>query len=529
MNKLKPYLLASPAILFVSFFSFCILVSTIEFGTKYAGEFSFRGFTGIFKDPNLFIYLRNSFIMGFFPILLTVLLSYALILCISKLKYRSLKLLAISILAIPMFMPTTTFLMLFNNLIPSPYQASCPRIFVYIETSFPLVFSLYTLEGTIRDIAIPVILGVLVCQASGDFNKKGVLYALAIYALVRCTMLLSPDLNLQINSVRSWIRIEAETLDFNIFRNFESNFTRDISIASALTLLQTALQIPISIIATIAVFKLSKHLKPPAEFIETDKQGKLSIKAIIGFLLLSVGSIAVIFCVFGPKFIQSELLTITHQGINYRDMEEIMDFMFKALSDSLIRGLMGALIFAVISILLAYPLLKRNKFYFAFLAAIAIIPFSLPAMHQIFDRLGILNTGWSVILPYVYSTFGAFAVYYSLYNKFATETPSLRRYLKAAWPSAAVVGFIAFIRIFGDFVMSYRFFDLDREIDMGMGYFVIAMAANLKAEPYDIIFGYLTVPTFITISSIIPITMGLVLIWNSKLFPLSAFSAQIRK
>lgn len=163
-------MMAIPALLLLFIFKvipafLTMVISTKEynifegvFGSPSAGM---RVYSELFQWPEFSRILGNTFQLNIFSILLTSVFALILIMCISRMPGKILKLVSISILAVPAFVPVSSFVWVFarvfsmNNgfvnqlLIQSGME---PKLFFGDPSFYPLLFAMM---DSMRNVVIP--------------------------------------------------------------------------------------------------------------------------------------------------------------------------------------------------------------------------------------------------------------------------------------------------------------------------------------------------------------------------------------
>lgn len=539
MKKVVPFIIALPALFLVFVFKvipafYSVIISTKEFdvfkgisGSKFVGM---SNYSGLFKLEGFSGVIRNTVTLGTLSILLTCILAAVLIVCISKLRWRWLKTVSIAILAIPAFIPVTSFVWVFSSafsaqtgfitkLFTSP--GAQPRLLFAEPALYPFLFAIM---DSLRNVFIPVIIGVLVCEYGErlDFGRIG--FVIIAYFAARATMLMSPDIESVMNSSNPLIIKTSEVLDSLQYRaGFAS---MQYSFAGAVWVLKTIIQLVINIAVFFVLYALMPAVTTAVDRL-SKKAGSVSgtIAGIIGYILFAAGSITMAVLTFIP----------TSGKLSAGIMVLLMDRTFAAsFANTLMYSILSCIIYGLMTFMLACPLSTGSKLYSLLLIILLSISNNLIGEYILFKSWGMINTAFPVIISSGLSIAGAFALHFCVSAKLKQSSFEFADYVKASLLPLLTLVIIAFIANWGGYL--YQMLYTARADQYGIGMFdrtllnggfsaVIQNTSgeSVKLDPKNIR------SAFVFISSIVPAVIGTILIALNKFLPLTAFTAQVRK
>lgn len=537
-KKVVSFIFAIPSLLLLFIFKLLPAVNTLILSVKDYGLIKglfnspfvgLKNYADLFNSIHFTRLFGNTFRLSFFAILFTCFFAALLIICISNMPNRILKTISIVIISIPAFIPVASYLGIImralsanggvvNQLLLS--LGSEPRVFLAEQQYFTLIF---TLTEALRNVYIPVIIGVLACEHKGA-NPGKILTVILIYALVRATMFLSPDLELLNMISNPLVYGKADVLDTYTFRTGLAQMS--FSPSSAMWVIKTIVQLLVNIVIYFVLHSVLPELKGMVSTL-TDKVNRKasSIISISGFIFLALGSIGIAAGIFFPSLLGE--YTASFEGIRLIFSNTVF---VSAILNSFIYCLFTCIIYGFLTITLAYPLTARTKIYPLVLLFMLTLTNNIVGEYVFFRSLGLFNTYAAVILQSGLSLVGAFGLYFAVSGKFGNEVPTPSEYIKEAFlPLITIVG-LFFVSIWGEymaqlvFISNPQFFGIGltmRNLMMQAGDIQSLVAYNTPVESIK--------SAAILISSIIPVVVGTLLICLNRVLPLSAFSSQVRK
>jgi ABC-type glycerol-3-phosphate transport system permease component len=394
-----------------------------------------------------------------------------------------------------------------------------PQLFLAEQQYSTLIFAL---TEALRNVYIPVIIGVLACEQKGP-NPGKILTVILIYALVRATLFFSPDwelLNLISNPL---VYGKTDVIDIYTFRTGLAQM--QLSTSSALWVIKTIAQLVVNILIYFILYSVLPELKGMVGTL-TDKVNRKggAIISILGFILLALGSIGIAAGVLFPALLGQ--YTASFKGIGFILSNT---WFASAIFNSLIYCLLACIIYGFLTVTLAYPLTTKTKAYPIILVFIMSLTNNLVGEYVFFRSLGLFNSYFGVILQSGLSVVGAFGLYFVVSGKFENEVPTPSEYIKESLlPLITIVG-LFFISTWGGFMYQLIFITDKQFFGIGLTMRELIQAGDIQSlVAYNVPIGELK-SAAILISSIIPAVLGSSLICFNKVLPLSAFSSQVRK
>jgi len=526
----KGWFFAVPAIVFllvrlwITFNTIIVSVTDFRHGVGIFGSpfIGFAHYEWIFDMPGFWSAIRNSFILVTLPVIFTSVVAGIFVFCIANLPKKWMKYLALTIIAIPAFIPAVAFASLMREFLPSGMLLR-PML-------YPFIFSLMDI---LRNALIPTIIGLLAYNAH---QKKafGVLIALTIYALFRLIFMFTPDFELVFLTYSVPIYETADVLDTFMFRLMMQG---SFSTTSAVWVVRTLIQLIPAAGAWVGIHFLSKKFKT-ADKIDCRDNGDSnysgknsptsSVLAIIGFLILSIPFIWIavrMFPIFSPNMWSAMPILFSFPEIGI------------GVLNSFIYSLGGGLIFAGFALITAYPLVFKTKWYPLILLLTLLLGNNLIGEH-------LFLSGWLLGTPFVIwgsvgiSTIGAFALYFAVRNKLSSANtlntpPKFQEYFKLTYKPSIFLGLIVFALSRGG-VLSEIIYLSERNYGIDLVAFFTFTAAGARdySLPYFMrrTFGLAEALRFIV--SIVPVTIGITLIWLDAFLKtpiLSLFTANVKR
>jgi len=436
------------------------------------------------------------------------------------------KLCAIAILAIPAFIPVSSLAEAFmkafsvdsgliNRLITS--AGNEPILFFGNKAIYPLLFCMM---DSLRNIFVPVIIGVLVCESKSKISFKSTAAVLAGYIAARFIVLTSPDIELLHITYNPIVYETADVFDTYSFRS--GLMLMQIAPSSAAWVTKTVIQLLINIIAyfilSLLVPKISEGVKGISNRVNKSLD---SIVAIIGYLLFASGSLAVIILIFVPSsgnvFQGIKLLMTNKSFIN-------------SVFVSFLYCFGGSIIYGFLTITLSYPLTVKTKIYPILLVFAISLTNNFMGEYMFFKSMGAINTVLPVILSPALSAAGAFALYFTISGSFRDNIPGVGQYLKKAILPLVTIIALFFIANWGGYIYQLVFLSNNGMHGIGLwGMQFVREAGNMAVTSVTPDAVENMKVAFFFISSIIPALFGTVIIFLSKYLPLSAFASRLRE
>lgn len=535
MKKLAAFLIALPALIFLTLFKILPAIQTVILSFKdyniFKGIFASEpaGFANYAKLFQIDIFpgiIKNTVMISSLSILFTCVLAVLLILCISRLPNWILKSFAIALIAIPAFIPAASYVSVFFdifsmdgiiNSVLTPAGAE-PRLLFADPGIYPC---LAAFMDAIRSAYVPVIIGVLVCETRNRESGAGRIgFVMMGYIAARAMMLMSPDMESMMLTVNPLNRQSAEVIDTLSYRFGLMNM--QISLASALWVIKTFIQMVISFTAFFLLYlAVPRITELTGRLGEGKKTVSGSVLGVIGFVIFGAASALMIISTFMPA--KGDIGAGIGMLMNDRQFSN-------ALMNSLTSGLIICAIYGVMTFILAYLLNFSKIVYPLFL--VMIFSLSNNFVGENLFEIKMANTVVPVIINSVLSVAGAFALHFSVAGRLKGAVCGFGQYFRLALAPLTVIVVLAFIANWGSFF--YQNIFLADISEHGVGSYVYQMiwfqgqngadvtggvhqnAADLRAAA-------------IFISSAIPAALGALLIFLNKFLPLTAFSANIKK
>jgi ABC-type polysaccharide transport system permease subunit len=532
-RKITPFLMAIPAFCLLFIFKiipvFYTFIITLRDYTPFKGIFG-SPFVGIsnylklFQSDQFYKLLTNSLILNSLSIILTCILVLILIICISKMPNRWFKLAAIIIISIPAFIPIIAYVGVFTRVlyfdkgILNEFIAKLgmvPKPFLTEPSYYPAIFAVM---DALRNIFVPVIIGVLVCEKASKIELKKIGFVIIGYVAVRATMLLSPDIESILMSSNSMVRTKADVLDTYAYTT--GFVIGKFSLASTVWMTKTIIQLLMNIVSYIILARLIPKILVVNGKLSTKADKRLgSIVGVMVFLIFAIGSILVIAFTFivTPKGFFDGLKTVLGSKV-----------CIEGLIKSLMYSLISCIVYALITITVAYPLTVKSKFYPIILFVLMSFPNNFIGEYLSYIGIGLINNILPVALGSGLTVIGAFALHFSVCNRFDDSIPSAWQYVRQTFPTLITIVILFFIASWSNDL--YQLFFIKKTSEHGIGLVMRALtqtdnaAKNLVTTNIDGIRA-----AFIAVASVIPVTIGVVLICANKYLPLSSVCGQIRK
>ena len=537
MKKTIPFIIALPALLLILIFKlvpvfFTIITSMKDFniikGIYASPSVGLNNYSMLFKMDGFPRVIMNTFRLSLFSIVLTCILAVILIVCISRMEWRWLKLASIALLAIPAFMPVASFVRVFTSAL-SPDTGIITKLFLSAGAVPKLLFGdpalypfLFAIMDSLRNVYIPVIFGVLVCENSKYIDFKRIAFVMIGYMAARATMLMSPDIENILISSNPLVYKTSDVLDSLSYRSGIMHL--QLSALSAAWVIKTIIQLLISIII---FFVLNALVPSITRFVsqlgKKVKSGLGSIPGIIGYVLFAAGSITVIILTF--------ITTSSSLSVGIKLLLENNAFM-ASFANSLLYCIFICILYGFMTFMLAYPLSINTKLYPLLLVVVISLSNNFIGEYIWYHNLKMVNTIIPIVVNSGLSVIGAFALHFCVSAKMKQDSPDFIQYVKASLLPLFTIVVIAFITNWGSYLYQ-MIYVIDESSLFGVGLY----GKQILFNPYVDTTANSDMQTmlgnaksaFVFLSSIIPAALGAILISLHKFLPLSAFVAQIRK
>lgn len=535
-KKTVPFLLAIPSFMLLLVFRVIPAMISLQVSTK-----NYSIMKGVSGSPGVGLqnYIRvigsapfagviaNTVRLSLLPIIMTCCLALLMIFCISSMPNRIMKTIALVIIAIPSFLPVMAYEGIFFRVLSTDGLVNSilgsmgmePVFFMANQSLFSLIF---TVMDSLRNVFIPVLIGVLVCEKEG-FMFDRVMLALLAYALVRATLFMSPDAEILLATANPMVYQKSDVIDTLVYRN--GLVQMRLSEAGAMWVMKTAVQLVINI----AVFFILSWLLPKLKGMANTLTGKVNkgtaaIISVPGYILLAAGSIGIIIALFFPMAKKYPGNSSLLEGIRVLLSNGSFQQSFIL---SLITCIIGSILYAFITLSLALPMTAGTKAYPLILVAVMAITNNTIGEFLFYRGIGMFGT----IFPVIFSTItvaGAFALHFTVSNKFENGVPELKDYLKASLLPLLALVVLFFIGNWGGYLHE-TIFTTNRQL-FGMGLLGRElMSAQSALNSVNANAGEGVKAAYVLLSSIVPAVLGSLLIALNRFIPLSAFSAQARK
>lgn len=509
-----------------------LMISTKDYnvvrGMSGSENVGLKNYVNIVQSAHFTRICRNTVTLSFLSILLTCVFAALLTVCIAKMPNRVIKTISIVLISVPAFIPIASYVAIITRVLSPGSGAiagmltsmgSESEFFLAKPQYFPIIFAL---AEAMRNVYIPVILGVLACEKKG-VNAGRIFMAISLYALVRMTLFFSPDLETILLMYNPMIYERADVLDTYAFRS--GMMQMQYSSASAVWVMKTIAQLFVNILIYIILTLIFPKIKDMARTL-SDKVNRTgsAIISIFAFILLAAVPIGITAGIFFPSLLGKYA---GNAGILYSLKLVFSNPVFiSSFVNSFIYGIFSCLLFGVLTITLAYPLTTKPKIYPLFLVLVLTLTNNIAGEYIFFRSLGLFNNYLSIILQSGLTVFGAFALHFTVSSKFEDEVPAFSKYIKEAiLPLLSIVA-LFFTANWGSYlyqqvlIINRQFFGNSLIIREFLLQTPDAKNTQLAESLQSAV---------ILLSSIIPAIIGTLVICLNRFLPLSALSSQARK
>ena len=439
-----------------------------------------KHFSDLFSAPFMMNAFSNTFILGISSLILTCVLAYILITAISKFPSYQMKIWAIVILAIPFFIPVTTYV----NVILTLFGPG-------ITTNPQLARLLYIFSNVFGDLWIPVAVGIGATIYKKDNSTGFILKLTACITLFNLAFVTNPALDVLLLTYNPTTYNVLDTVGTFIYRCGLLNM--DFSSAAAAGFVGSVLQIITAAAGFVGLYAICKK-EPNREFKESysnpgSNAVSLVIYAIIAIIPLTIlGS--VIFGAFGGDF-----------GMIFANPT-----IFRAIFNSLATGIFTAIICTATTAILAYPLFHSKRTYLIILLIFMLIPTNIIGEYLTLRNLGMSNTIFPKILTNSVNIPAAIVLYFIVSHKFENgKIPTISEYLTNCWYPLIFVAVITFSTVYGGYLQDMLYISQRDLFGVGMiGRDLSSNAAMIQPKaPVPNV-----VPAYNFVVSVIPLTFG---------------------
>lgn len=359
-----------PAVLSVlmSFRDYSVKLGIVE--SKYVGLENYISFFSQYCFSNI---VRNTFLMTLLPAVFTALLSLGISFVICKLPNKWLKYVSLVIIAVPAILPTHALAQFVKNfldadsvlfqiglhkIMPVQNLLSIPRLFVYF----------YSAAEAIKNMIFPVAYGVLVYGMNEKVRLKQLLKVALGYILVRFGLMLIYDYELVVKLYSPLVLETADTLSTFSYR--KALMTSELGLATAVDNMRVLMQVIINIPIYFILKRLFRKDEPLIGSVIQAGTGSTVSKIAIALMLICGAVVLMLGGIYAAG---------------------------------------AALLFAAVSLLLAYPLTSKTKAYPLVLYMLLTLNF-ITAERLNYLRLGLEDSLFTGALILGISVYGALAL-----------------------------------------------------------------------------------------------------------------------
>ncbi len=529
-RRLSPFVVAIPAFILVAFFKVWPIIYAFVFSlfninirkNIFSGEFAgLANFSELFGSYYAMRIARNTFVLTVFPAIITALVAFLAILFILKLPNRWTRCIALTVLAIPAFVPLQVLcgfiidftshdfflskLLSSSNLIDPQYfiESTGTANLLSIPSLYPLI---YTAAETLRYMFYPTALGVL---AAGNItnSRSNVHTASRValgYILVRLAFFMFSNRYLGIYLYNPFVYQTADTFTQFTYRKglLETNF----GFSNATDSFRLVFQLLLNLFIFLGLKKILTTFDDADFTMPVQKNNKPSwIVAVIGCILVGIGGIAIaINLITGVTGSEASLADVLSN-------QEIAQSIF----NSFIYSTFSAILFSFLSVLLSYPLTTENKVYPLVLFLLMGTGFVI-SEYILFRQYGLLDKGIAVVLSSGIQVWGAFIIHLFMRNR-VKGINSFGEYIRKVAPLIPVVFVLNFVVTWssGD-AMIYLMTRANFPISIILREAVIQnlIPGNLSGANDSFVHGYKSLIGIV--GSLPPIILGWLMLWFSR-------------
>lgn len=446
-RKRSPFMAAIPAFAALAVFKvwpFIVSVGTSlrdyspKLGIGGSPFVAFKHYSDFLSSYYLPRLALNSFVLSIVSAVFTAALALVAIYALMNLKNGYLKCLFLSIFAIPAIMPTSLLVGIVKGLLTSVslLAGMALRVGLVEEKrnllTEPYLYTwIYASVEALRYFFIPTAAALIYAES---WEAKKIYNVVLTYFVVRLAFTATMGSDLSIMLYNPMVYPTADTLSTHAFRRglLEANY----GLSSAIDVIRAISGAVIGLLGLFVLHKCLKKVEPGIEKEPAPREGGPVWLGLLAGVIVSLGPVILMGKLFSEAFSSNYLLLALGDAA-----------VRSAAANSLAYTIPAALVFTAISVLLAYPMIGKNKIYFAVLF-LFLIAGSTMAEYLVFRSFGFINSWLGVVLFCGVSVAGAFVIRFLSRGK--TEgAETFSQYLKMAAPSALIVLLISFIAIWG--------------------------------------------------------------------------------
>jgi|GEM_PF-5000864 len=369
----------------------------------------------------------NSAMLGLFSMLLTCILAFVLILCISRMKKLFVKVMAIAVIALPFFLPIAVYTDTIMKLFPlgARFEPQTARIIVLLIDTF-------------RFIWVPVALGVIVCEHLKNNNTKTVFWLTGCIALFKLATLFMFDIEIVLLTYQP---TTFETL--NIFGTLSYRVglqAGDASMAGAVDMVNFMTQLPVLIGGAIGLYFMAKCKKRITQSVKTAEGA--NIWCYIGYALIATIPLFIVISVFC--------------GFPQIHNSYVLDMLLLSIGNSIVMAGASAIYCGVLTLVLTYPLFYSKRIYYAVLILIASIVIGFIGEYLVLKSMRWMFSGDAVLPIAMNSGFNITAIlclYFTVSSRYRDRhIPTKGEYLKDAIVPIIIIMTAVFIATYGGYI-----------------------------------------------------------------------------
>ena len=388
-------------------------------------------FNKLFEYQNFGRLISNTAILGAMSAIMTCVLAFVLILCISKMKNAFLKFTAIGIIALPFFLP---FMALFNSII---------NIFSIELLSKPQSARILVVAmDTLRFVWIPVGVGVMACEYLKNNSVKTVLWITGCIAIFKIATLFMFDTG---TVLQTYQPTTYETLDIVGTYAYRFGMTMgNAGLSAAVDIVQNVIAIPLAAVGFVGLYFMLKVRKRIAPESQNTKKGAKWYDAFyyIGYLLVAAIPLFIAWNVFSG-LLETEA------------MEKVKSFaeISVSMGNALDPAIKNALHSSVLALVLAYPFFYSKKGYYAGILLVAFVSAGIFGEYWTFREAGFtmdVNLTQAVIITSGFNIIAILSLYFIVSSRYEYgHIPNPWEYLKSAIAPTAIIAAAVFIFTYG--------------------------------------------------------------------------------
>lgn len=450
-RKILPFVIALPAFILVLLFKvwpdiLSVIISFMQYSPKLGLSNSpFIGLTNYTDFITSYYFmrlLRNSIILSLLPAILTSVVSLFAILCIRKLPNQWLKCLALCIIAIPALIPLASLIGSAKALIDSDsaiamlfYRLHIIEVKSNLLTIPNLYPWVYSGVEVLKYMFFPIAIGVLATDGLEKPYMHRLFGIIGSYVFIRFALFYVINREITIQLYNPMVYETADTLGAFTYRKglLEANYGYNAVVSNIRNVFQVLFSIPLFI-------GLNRLLNRNALFYcISDRKNKRpsAIAGILGTLPLCTGTAGIVYF-----FVSGAL------SANITAADIFSNPMFvPAMGNSFVYSIIGAALFTILSVLLAYPFTVSKKAYPLVLFLVLSVN-SIVAEYLNYRSWGFIDNAFGAIFISGLSILGAFVLHYLTVNQ-TRDAVSFKGYLRVIAPTILVLFAFGFIAAWG--------------------------------------------------------------------------------